>query len=358
MHNGAENSPRQANYDLLRAISCVTVVLLHVSAMYVGNNFRDIVGRNEFLTASCFRVMTQMSVPCFVMLSGAFLLKQEKNADLKSFYIKSAKKLGIPILVFSILYVLFHYVENIIGRGYKGDYQFNVYEPLIDWLNGEPHTTMWYMYMIIPLYLITPFLVIIKKNVSKRVWHISAVVMMVYSILVSYTCSLSWILQFAEWIGFFMMGDFISELGNDRFDIKISRHPSMCVGLSYLVLLLYWYTHTNKTMTISGPAFLAPVNVTASLLLFVGFAYIQVNDHMLIRTISGYSFYVYLIHPFICEVLMQLFGRVLQWFPPAWLIPLYALCITAVCILIKWSFDHIIKRICALRERRGNMVDR
>lgn len=210
---------------------------------------------------------------------------------------------------------------------------------------------MWYMYMIIPLYLITPFLIIIKMNVSKRVWHISAVVMMVYSILVSYTCSLSWILQFAEWIGFFMMGDFISELGNDRFDIKISRHPFMCVGLSYLLLFLYWYTHTYKTMIISGPAFVSPVNVTASLLLFVGFAYIHVNDYMLIHTISGHSFYVYLIHPFICEALMQLFGRILQWFPPAWLIPLFTLCITAICIFIIMIFDISLKQMHKSCER-------
>ena len=76
--NPIEKGNRYANYDLLRAVSSITVDLIHVSAMYMSNEFRDIVGRHNFLVASCFRVLSQMSVPCFVMLSGAFLLKQDK----------------------------------------------------------------------------------------------------------------------------------------------------------------------------------------------------------------------------------------------------------------------------------------
>lgn len=341
------SSHRQANYDLLRAVSCVTVVLLHVSAMYVGEKFRDIVERKQFIIASCFRIMSQMSVPCFVMLSGAFLLKQEKNANCKYFYLRSARKIGIPILVFSVLYVVFHYVENLLGggSGLIASYRFDAYGPVINWLKGEPHATMWYVYMIVPLYLLTPFLIMIKNSVTERGWYIAAMIMMAYSILVSYTCSLSWILRFAEWIGYFMMGDVISDWGNKRVDLKISRHPLICICLAYLMLFMYWLTHTYRTMRLSGPGFLSPFNVVPALLLFLGFTYLQINENMAVQLLSRYSFYIYLIHPFLCEILMQTFGRILKWFPPVWFILILVPSITALCIFIKWSFDAVVKRI-------------
>lgn len=345
MNHEKVGSARAANYDLLRAISCVSVVLIHVSAIYVGDNFRGLIGNREFLAASCLRVLCQMSVPCFVMLSGAFLLRRKENADVRMFYIKSAGKIGIPILVFSIMYVAFRYIENLLGRSFKEDWDFDIYAPLLDWLKGEPHGAMWYMYMIIPLYLITPFLVILKSSIARKNWNILAGIMMVYSILVAYTCSLSWILEFAQWIGYFMMGNVISESAGEEHGLKLFRHPMLCVVMSYTILFLYWLTHTYRTMRLSGPGFLSPVNVVASLILFGGFSNLKINGNRLISMISRHSFYIYLLHPFMCEALMQIFGRVLKWLPPVWLIPLYTLCMVAVCILVKSIIDHCINRM-------------
>lgn len=346
----SEGNHREENYDLLRAISCVTVVLLHVSAMYIGDNFRDIVKQRDLMLALCFRVISQVSVPCFVMLSGAFLLKKKENADYRNFYVKSGKKLGVPIVIFSILYVLFHYIENLLGNGLKGNEQIDMYGPLLDWLNGVPHATMWYMYMIVPLYMIVPFLVIIKFSISEKAWHILAIILAIYSILVAYTCSLSWILQFAQWIGYFVMGDVISECGRKRKDLIVSRFPYICIAAPYILLIVYWYIHSYRTMRFSGPSFFSPFTVIVSMVLFIGFAYIQVPDNMLIQMVSRHSFYIYLLHPFLCEVLMQMFGRILEWFPPAWLIPVYALCITAVCVFIKRNFDTVMKRTVYTRK--------
>ncbi len=279
-----------------------------------------------------------------------------QNLDLKYFYMKSAKKLGIPILAFSVLYVLFHYVENIAGSSFKPGYEFDVYQSLVDWLRGEPHTTMWYMYMIIPLYLVTPFLLIIKSSVTEKVWHVLAVFMMVYSVIVSYTCTLSWILQFAQWLGYFMMGDVISGLG-DRIVCKgIFRRPCVCVGLSYLLLLGHWYIYTYRSMRLSGPGYLSPFNVAASLMLFVGFTGLTVKPNTGVDLIARNSFYIYLLHPFFCETLMQLFGRVLKMFPAAYFIPVFVFCITMTCVFIV----ELLKKICRkdmfhmLRVQKGN----
>lgn len=58
------------------------------------------------------------------------------------------------------------------------------------------------------------------------------------------------------------------------------------------------------------------------------------KNNPVIDVISNYSFLIYLIHPFLCEVLMQFFGRIIKSFPPASFILLYTLIIIAFCIII------------------------
>ena len=204
---------REFSYDLLRAVSCMEVVILHVSAAYIGGKFTDIVSGRDWLLASFWRIMTNLAVPSFVMLSGAFLLQPE-NEDFSVFYGKSLKKILFPTILFSLIYVLWHYMEIwvagqmgiSVGNG-RDDYR----SPILNWIKGQPNVTMWYMYMLIGLYLITPVLVMVKNRISGKTYFYLSCVMMVYGILVSYTCSVSWILQFAQWIGYFMLGDVIRQ---------------------------------------------------------------------------------------------------------------------------------------------------
>ena len=69
---------RQSNFDLLRIISTFAVVLIHVNATVANSNNISLVGFN---ICSLINIITRFSVPCFVMLSGAFILNNEKNAD-------------------------------------------------------------------------------------------------------------------------------------------------------------------------------------------------------------------------------------------------------------------------------------
>lgn len=81
---------RQSNFDLLRIISTFAVVLIHVNANVADSNNISLVGFNF---CSLINIITRFSVPCFVMLSGAFILNNEKNADYKHFYAKSFYKI-------------------------------------------------------------------------------------------------------------------------------------------------------------------------------------------------------------------------------------------------------------------------
>ena len=337
---------REYAYDLLRVISCISVVIIHVSGIYQRPEFYDIIGEDNLMISSFFRLLTSLGVPMFVMLSGAFNLRDE-NSDFRHFYRKMTKRIVIPTLVFSVIYVMIHYAEIIIAGKMNlnlGADKMNLWSPLVDWLRGIPNVTMWYMYMILPLYMITPALVLVKKNVSSRSWHVLAVMMLVYSYIVAGTCTLSWVLEFTKYLGYFFMGDVIREFGI-KLKEKNRKHRNLagaaCIALSYAGLLVYWYLFTYKTKMLTIPEYVTLIVIAMSLLQFLGFSLLRVNKcGKPVRLISKYSLEIYLMHPAFLIFATQLFCRILRWLPSAIGIPVYTFVVTMLCIAVYALYER------------------
>lgn len=161
-----ESVSRESNFDLLRIICAFAVVVIHVSAQfigamagnpqYVGMEFHDV------FNSTLWNVLSRFAVPCFVMLSGAFILANNKNADFSFFYKKSLRKFFLPLLLFSFLYYLYSNILIVGGHFLiqKPDVlSLGVFfEPLLNWFKGAPFYHLWYMYMLVGLYLLHRFL--------------------------------------------------------------------------------------------------------------------------------------------------------------------------------------------------------
>ena len=137
----------EREYDLLRVICCAAVVVLHTGSIYLAGWQPGMPAANR-TAAALMQSLTRDAVPLFVMLSGAFLLPDPKSRDFRQFYRKSWKKMGIPTLVFSALYVAYAYavlLAKIYIKHTAGTDQLG--QPLTMWLNGVPYFHMWFMYM-------------------------------------------------------------------------------------------------------------------------------------------------------------------------------------------------------------------
>lgn len=76
---------RHGNYDLLRIVATIAVIVLHVCAIFIAA-FTDVsifgeINTNHMLFTCLVRASTVFAVPCFMMLSGALLLADERNSD-------------------------------------------------------------------------------------------------------------------------------------------------------------------------------------------------------------------------------------------------------------------------------------
>ncbi|MCR5609909.1 MAG: acyltransferase [Lachnospiraceae bacterium] len=118
MKKNISNQKREANYDLLRIVCAITIIACHVSATYkAAITDPDIFGKlySEHLpTIIIYNTLSRFAVPCFMMLSGAFLVSNNNNIHFKNFYKKSYHSIVIPTIIFSIFYLCFSEVISVL----------------------------------------------------------------------------------------------------------------------------------------------------------------------------------------------------------------------------------------------------
>lgn len=305
---------RLKNYDLLRAICCISVVIMHVAAVYSDNE--EIIGNFShaaFSFCDFIQMITRYAVPCFVMLSGAFILGNDKNINFGQFYKHSLFKIGVPTILFSILFVCFRIVKKESKKVI-----------LIDTLIGKPMGHMWYLYMLVGLYAVVPFLIWMKKSVSEKQFTFISAFFVLFGMLIHYTCELIWPVQFLEYLGYFCLGYCIKE---KAFSIKGNTIIYILGGLIFLFITFLFNENSYHTASYNPSFFRSnsfPTIVAGSILFFTGFSKIRLKSLCKpIQIISDYSFEIYIIHPLVFGVMNKLVKIGFGMLPnPYWYVPL------------------------------------
>ena len=149
---------RIISYDILRIVAILMVVIVHTVAPFMSYP----VGSVEYAVANIINGCSRLGVPIFVMVSGALMLDENKNIAIKDILFKYVKNIFILLFSWAIIYSVFN----------------NIFKPIVekqsinwtivfsDMLNGYVH--LWFLFMIIGLYLITPILkcFVNKKNAN------------------------------------------------------------------------------------------------------------------------------------------------------------------------------------------------
>ena len=93
---------KNKNLELIRVYGCIAVIVFHVAA----SSLTPPIGTKAWWTRIFFIVATKWCVPIFIMLSGALLLNPAKQDPLADFFYKRIRRIGIPILFWSVFYTL------------------------------------------------------------------------------------------------------------------------------------------------------------------------------------------------------------------------------------------------------------
>lgn len=201
--------------DVLRIICCFVIVLLH-NTCNVFDQFRD--GNTAILLVNTF---TAFAVPCFYMISGAYLLRKPHGVSetLKN----RVPKIVIPTLFWGCIYLLLS------GQVRGIDFLKLLFQ------NQESH--LWFMYSLFGIYMLLPFISKLYCSITLKQKVYGLVLLLVIPTFIYDGSKLLgiWVpnpsfVVFWPDLGIFLLGGILWELRD-----KLRRKPKWLYALLFLM---------------------------------------------------------------------------------------------------------------------------
>jgi surface polysaccharide O-acyltransferase-like enzyme len=197
--------------DILRIISILAVITIHVSSSF----FKNI--NVDWVIANLYDSISRWSVPVMVMVSGLLLLDPQKEYPIKIFFKKRLNKVLIPLIFWGIVYTIWKYQTLIIAGQ-----PLPIILILKSFIDGTIFYHLWFIYMIIGLYISTPILRIFTKNANRNdmkyfllVWFLSSNIIDLFMKRI-HVGSLIDLHLFTGFAGYFILGHYLKDLEYDK----------------------------------------------------------------------------------------------------------------------------------------------
>ena len=144
--------------NILRVISMLFVILLHCIKDYIVSV--GLFNTKTWWACNVVNSLVRSGVPLFFMISGFLLLSSEKTANFAVFYKKRLVRVLIPFFCWNIIYFVYYSFANGEGIDLVKFFRELVY-------NGSAYH-FWFVYTMVGIYLLMPFLKRIVDNCSTK----------------------------------------------------------------------------------------------------------------------------------------------------------------------------------------------
>ena len=171
MTNGL-SGPRKQFLDVLRVLATCAVVLMHVLTGATDVTDASIVPEYRSLLLSVMDLVT-WCVPIFLLISGYLFLNPGRTLTYPVMIKKYCRRIALAILLFGVPYAASELV--VAERTFRIRM---IPEALKMTLMGHTWSHMWYLYLILFLYLITPLLKKVLRVLP--VWGVAAVMTVIF----------------------------------------------------------------------------------------------------------------------------------------------------------------------------------
>lgn len=338
--------------DLLKIISCILVIMTHVSASYVIKYLE--IGTYKFSVGNFYDSLSRIAVPIFVMIAGKYALSDDKNKNFKEYYKKIFKRIYIPTINWSILYVSYSMILKILAELIKGK-EVNYLGPVKEFILGKPFYHLWYLYMMIGLYLLVPFLIKIKEKYGENKFFKLGVIFIFIGLgLIIFQEFLSKInfyerddifkylkyywyfsqFQFLNFIGYFILG---YSLKNKIINIKKST-------LTYLLSLFFLWLIVEKTKNLFFYGNNFVFVIVGAISFYLIFNNLKINYNF--SKLEKHTFNIYLVHAGILNVISLFLSEILNYEPnPIWYIPFGIILVFLLSIIFSICLEKILYKI-------------
>lgn len=345
MENNISKS-RVVYLDILRLVATFAVIMIHVTT----HNIDSIdIHSFQWTIQIIYDGFSRWAVGVFVMISGALFLEKQISIDM--LFKKYIMRMIRVYICWSFAYSFFY---NIIGR-----HDLRLF--IRDFIKGHFH--LWFLYMIVGLYFIVPFLHRIISNRTLTIYFL--ILAFIFAFLVPQCISI--ISIFSEKYGtfaksvidqggfyfvqgfplYFVLGYF---LNNEKISKKIISFFYVTGILSFIITIIgnifvsYWCNASKPIF--SGYTSVNVLLESVFVFIFCKRLYernLFVNDtaNRFICTLSKYSFGVYLIHVVIISILNTYLHLNSETFFPIISIPFISLIVYFVSFAVSAVLNKI-----------------
>ncbi|MDF2686618.1 MAG: hypothetical protein K0S55_1800 [Clostridia bacterium] len=305
----------------------------------------------EWQVFNIYDSLVRFCVPVFVMLSGMFFLEPGKQISLKNIYFKYILRIVTAFIFWSAFYVIF---DNFILH--KNEINSKTIDNMFSqFYEGQYH--LWFLFMIVGLYIITPLLKKLTENSDKKMLEYFILLSFVFAVLIPTLSNFPWFDGIRNYInkfyinlilgysGYFIMGYYLK-----TYDI--SKLKQIIIYISGIIGVISTFALTNLISQSQGRAyevlygFLTPNVMLASVAVFVFFkeiiSKIKFKDITIrvITFISSCSFGMYLVHVAFNMIFSKIKFTTLS-FNPLISVPLISIAVFICSFLISFIISKI-----------------
>lgn len=345
--NSKHNSKqRRTKYDLLRALAILAIITVHAIPASPVN------GKQWWFDAAVQPLLLSF-VGIYFMLSGMLLLPSS-DGSITEFYKNRFRTILLPFVLYSAGYYLFDVIQNRITEPWWRYPARFVQQFLSGTVPMAEH--MWFLYVLISLYICTPFLARLVKAMSDRELRFLVILMLAVQAFITYMGGFGVAVEnvleymvFKGWLMYFLLGYAIKRL----YKRENFKWFAAAAVLGFIVTLLQ-----KRFMPGYAPGIhdLAPTMIAMSAGIFVffeSFGEIRWKPAVIAATwMSRQSYGAYLIHYLIMKAFVgDLISKtaVSHFFIP------HILCVTVFTAVLSFAVSWALNRTVIGRlQRLGN----
>lgn len=337
--------------DILRIISCLLIVGVHVSAL----NWNDAaVSTSQWQVMNFYDCICILGVPLFFMMSGALFLQEDSTLHLRKLYCKNIFRLFLVYHIWLFFYNALPFV--------RGELAFTVdnikYELLDKFLSGIGIYHLWFLPELIILYMLSPILkeAFRKKEICQYFLILFAIFGAFLPMLLQYYFPYrKYVASYYErtslvmltgYIGYFVLGHYLHTFGVDvtKRSRRILLWLLIVAGCAVTIIACSIDALTkNQPSTILNTPFTLASFVSCFGIFTLCKYYcrnITLSPHGLLHQLSSLTFGIYLLHPFMLQVL-EAFDVTTLSPHPILMIPLLILLVSLMCLIPTWIIRKI-----------------
>ncbi|TVM35169.1 hypothetical protein DQK91_07175 [Oceanidesulfovibrio marinus] len=297
--------PQRIYYlDVLRVLSIFGVIAMHA----VDISRTDLSDMRTWWIGHALITFSYFGVPVLVMISGAILLSPEKRLDVIPFYKKRLPKIVIPLIAWSFIYYIRDVLDGV---------TFWLPTFFKRLLTGSWAGHLWFLYMMICIYFMTPFIrkmfVGDGKNEDMRLAKTFLILYFLYNaflffVEMAYQSHPSYYMRealFSFYMFYFVLGYYIRRSDFPKSIGLMLSPPLFFIG----GILTFWsYYQYSIVLRSRWPAFFdfgTPFVMLMAFAIFLFFKSLTYRDSRFMRAViyvSKMSYGIYLCHMLVLDV--------------------------------------------------------